>query len=141
MTTLTKARSKPLTESQRKDVAEAISKLDFQWWFERKLIKPARESISKQLGFHVNASAFRSIRQQAGVCKWFKVQERPRPSTNTMLNAKEWERLRAAVKSQLHLIQGRTLDEAVAIVCLVCKCNAVTLDGLTSDLHVWQKPR
>lgn len=139
MTTLTKARSKPLTSEQRKAAIEAISKLDFQWWFERKLIKPARESLSKQLGFTVNASAFKSMRED-GACKWFKVQKRPRPSTNMMLDAKEWERLRAAVKSQLLLIQGRTLDEAVAVVCLVCKCNAVTLDGLTSDLHVWQKP-
>lgn len=138
MPTQTKVRNKPLTEEQRKVAIDAISKLDFQWWFERKLIKPARESLAKQAGFSVSASAFKTMRNEA--CKWFKVQKRPRPATNTALDAKEWDRLRAAVKSKLHLIQGRTLDEAVAIVCLECKCNAVTLSGLTSDLHVWQKP-
>lgn len=127
-TKVTKKQS--ITESQQKAVARAISEFDFQWWFQRKRINDARREISKHLGFAVSALDFSLIRKQEGVCQWFKVQKRPRTSTN---------RLRWAVRSQAERIQGRTLDEAVAVVSLVVRCNASVLEGLASDLHLWNK--
>lgn len=128
-----------IKESQQKTVARAISEFDFQWWFQRKSIDDARREISKHLGFAVSTLDFRLIRKQEGVCQWFKVQKRPRTSTNTLLSSGEWDRLRWAVRSQAERIQGRTLDEAVAVVSLVVRCNASVLEGLASDLHLWNK--
>lgn len=126
-----------LSDSQMQVATDIVKQHDFQWWFDRTNVKQAREMLIKKTGFMVSASEFLSIRRSS--CEWFKVERRPGPSKNFALTEKEWSQLERAVKSKLHLLQGRTLNEAVAIMCLHCKCNASTLSGVSNKLHVWRK--
>jgi len=128
---------KPIDAATAEKCIAMIRQFDFEWWFKKRKVVEVRRLCEKQFGMRISPKKF--VEMRAGACEWFKVQKRPRESTNMMLDANEWNRLRQAVKSQLHLIQGRTIEEAVAVVSLVCRCNAATLDGLTSELHVWNK--
>jgi hypothetical protein len=137
-------KNKRLTSDQRTAVAKKICEMDFELWFKGYNYKAARIVVEESLGFRMSSSVFKSIREEerdGNRLEWFSVRRRPKPSKNTLLKAEEWERLRNAVKSNVHLIQGRSLDEAVAIVSLTLRCNRHTLDGLTSDMHFWNKQK
>lgn len=100
--------------------------------------------LEEACGFRMSPGAFKSIREEErdnNRLKWFTVQRRPKPSSVKLLKSEEWERLRAAVKSNRQLIEGKSLNEAVAIVSLSIRCNRSTLDGLTSDMHFWRKSK
>lgn len=121
-------------------VASLLKEFDFYLWFKKAKIIKAREFLEKKAGKRIRPSDFKKSRES---CEWWKNQDRPRRKESTVkaLDAEGWQRLRDAVREQLVLLQGRTLEEAVAIVSIICPCNETTLDGLNSDLHVWDKPK
>lgn len=84
----------------------------------------------------VSARLFKKIRDQ--VCQWWTVTSRIKPSNNVELTWEQWQELRFAVNLQAEFLQGRSLDEAVAIVSIQCPCNRVTLAGLNADARIWE---
>ena len=125
------------SEVNEQRIIEKLRELDFQLWYKRSLIKPARLMLEKQLGLKISARAFKRLRKEH--CQWWKKERRPSPCKSLVLDASGWDRLRAAVREQALLIQGRSLGEAVAVVSLICPCNKQLLSGLNRDLHLWEK--
>jgi hypothetical protein len=136
MTATKTRRTAPLNDSQLKELTQWIVKNDFDFWFRKKRVADARNEASVLVGGKVTAKKFAALRED--LCKWWKKRLRRQPSREINLAFEDWQRLRAAVKASAVDIQGRTIDEAVAVVSLRCRCNATVLRGLTSELHFWK---
>lgn len=121
------------------EIEAELQKVDFDLWFAGEKIPPTRLKIQSVLNKKVRPVDFKEARKS---CRWWKKIRKRDRSHATCLDFDEWERLRAAVKSVLDQIQGRTLAQAVAIVSSLggVACNPSTLKGLNSDLRVWVKP-
>lgn len=124
--------------AESSEVAARLAELDFEFWFKKITISAAKKHIEKLLKKRVRPSMFKELRQ---TCKWWKNSERPHrpPSNESLLDAKGWESLRTAVRNSVDLLHVLTLDEAVAVVSIQCRCNRKTLSGLNSDMRVWKQ--
>ena len=127
-------RAKKLTEEQEQAAIAKLRELEFDWWYKRLTITPARKELVRDVGFPINASQFKAMRDH---CRWFKVTRRKAPCRSNDLDFNGWQLLRQAVARCEQVLRGKTLDQAVSIVSTVHPCNRKLLDGLRKDLHFW----
>lgn len=131
-------RAKSLDSKQKEAVVAELVKIDFALWYQRTSSTDARKRVGLSVGFLISTKDFKTCCHDT--TKWFRQVHRPQPpSLATELDFDGWQRLRTAVSQQVELIQGRSIDEAVAIISVKCRCNRRLLDGLASDLHFWRK--
>lgn len=125
-----------LTDEQIEIIGKDIRLLDFGWWYRRNKLTVARKDLEDFSGFPVSAKLFKQLRGEH--CVWYTVSRRPGPSYKPVLDAEGWQELRKRVAENKSLLSGRSLDEAVAIMCTIIPCNRMLLLGLRKDLHFWK---
>lgn len=124
-----------LTDEQIEQIASVVRHLDFKWWYRRNKLTIARKHLEDSSGFPVSARLFKQLRDNH--CVWYTKARRPGPSYNLLLYEEGWQELRKRVAENKSLLSGRSLDEAVAIMCTIIPCNRTLLSGLRKDLHYW----
>jgi hypothetical protein len=124
-----------LTDEQIEKIAIALRSLDFKWWHRRNKLASARKHLEDFIGLPVSARLFKQLRDAH--CVWYTKARRPGPSLKLSLDEEGWQELRKRVAENKSLLSGRSLDEAVAIMCTIIPCNRRLLQGLRKDLHYW----
>lgn len=118
------------------DLREWMRLNDLDLFYKRPKIKKAREDAAKSLNRKITAREFKQARLDE--CEyWGAVRLKP-ISHGTMLNAKQWDKLKWRVESVLDKIQGKPFEQALYIIRTVASCNRHTLNGLPARLRVWQ---
>ena len=126
-----------MDDQQRAAAAEVLIKNDFRFWFDGVKVHDARARVAKLAEVRLTKAAFDEMRGQ--VCEWFGVRDHVRElPAGTCFTWKEWAALRKAVLECREMLDGKTINEAVAIVSQRFRCNAELLTGLASDVHFWQ---
>jgi hypothetical protein len=125
-----------LTDEQIRLLGWKTSALDFNWWYRRCKITVARQQLEAASDLPVSVRLFKKLRDE--YCNWYGKAKRPGPSHKTTLSEEEWQLLRKQVSQCERIIEGCTLDEAVAIMCTIIPCNRTVLLGLRKDLHYWK---
>jgi hypothetical protein len=117
------------------EVRAQLARHDFKFWYDRTKLAQGRKHIEGVLGKRIRPVDFKRLREDL---EWWTVMPRIEPTSETCLDYEGWVAIRAAVNEFAPFLRGRDINEATAIVSIRYRCNASLLNGLNSDMRVWQ---
>lgn len=119
------------------DLCALVEKESFGWWMNKVLISRAKQLSERQLGFSIPHKAWKeALRIKAN---YYTKQKRRRDPSIHALTERQWENLRRIVSSRAAELQGRTLEEATAIVGIDMPVTEIVLQGIRSEFQFWRK--